>query len=62
MKDIKIKWENNTWAIGKQEFIKRQRKMQNDLGKSDSVKLEYSNWNEDYNLTMFIKKQQIKSF
>lgn len=59
MKDIKIKWENNT---GKQEFIKRQRKLQNDLGKSDSVKLEYSNWNEDYNLTMFIKKQQIKSF
>lgn len=36
--------------------------MQYDLGKSVSVKLAYSNWNEDYNLTMFIKKQQIKLF
>lgn len=25
MKDLKIKWENNTRVIGKQESIKRQR-------------------------------------
>lgn len=35
--------------------------MQYDLGKSVSVKLEYSHWNEDYNMTMFFKKH-IKVF
>lgn len=53
MKDIKIKWGNGT-------FIKRQREKCNMTW--EKVKLEYSNWNEDYNLTMFIKKQHIKFF
>jgi len=29
MKDIKINWENDTFAIGKQKFIKRQREKYN---------------------------------
>lgn len=42
MKNIKIKWGNDTFAIGKQKFIKRQRKKYSMIGESISVKLEYS--------------------
>lgn len=57
MKNIKIKWGNDTFAIGKQKFIKRQREKYSMIGESMSVKLEYSNWNKDYDFTMPIKKQ-----
>ena len=62
MKQIKIKWENDTFAIGKHHVSKAKRKVWFDLKKSISLKPEYSNWKEeDYNLLKrFIKKQCIK--
>lgn len=39
-----MKWENDPFAIRKQEFMKRQRKIY-DLRQSLSLKLDYSNEN-----------------
>lgn len=40
-----MKWENDPFAIGKQEFIKRQWKIWYDLRQSLSLKLDYPNEN-----------------